>query len=263
MVVDDNPTKGRLLLDQCRLWNVEACVFEKPAEARDVLQADPTKWDLVLVDYEMPGMNGLAFAKSLAGLVIPPLVLLGSAFDMPSSVDRNLFADVLHEPVRPDVFRGLLKKWLSGSREKRPPRPAPAAGRRSKIRILVAEDNATNRKVVRSMLGVLGHSAVVVENGRQAVAAAGAESFHLILLDVQMPEVDGLEAARQIRAFPPGEVGRPWIVALTANAFKEDREACLAAGMDDYLAKPVKLDDLRRLLKTVSQTLSPETSEKR
>jgi CheY-like chemotaxis protein len=118
------------------------------------------------------------------------------------------------------------------------------------LKILVAEDNATNQKVILGMLQQLGHSATLAQNGALAVEEARKDSFDLILLDIQMPVMDGLEAARLIRTGTTGVA--PYIVALTANAFKEDREECLRAGMNDYLPKPIQFTLLKDLLKRVA-----------
>jgi CheY-like chemotaxis protein len=113
------------------------------------------------------------------------------------------------------------------------------------LRILIAEDNLINQQLIKQILGNLGYQPDTVENGRLAAAAAGEEEYDLILMDVQMPEMDGLEATRRIRQ---ESLRQPVIIALTANAMQGDREECLQAGMDDYISKPVRLDELMRLL---------------
>jgi len=114
------------------------------------------------------------------------------------------------------------------------------------LRILVAEDNAINQQLIRQILGNLGYCPDCVENGELAVEAAGSKDYDLVLMDVQMPEMDGLEATRSIRLYPGRQ---PVIIALTANAMLGDKEECILAGMDDYISKPVRLDELMRLLK--------------
>jgi CheY-like chemotaxis protein len=120
-------------------------------------------------------------------------------------------------------------------------------------RILLAEDNPVNRKVALGMLARLGYAATVAVHGLAAVEACRTAPFDLVLMDVQMPELDGLAATRRIRALPGP---RPLIVAMTANALEGDRAACLAAGMDDYLAKPIRLEDLQRAVATACQHLA-------
>ena len=123
--------------------------------------------------------------------------------------------------------------------------PELAENQSTLLRILVAEDNPVNQKVVEMMLRKLGLSAQIVNNGREAVVAVQQNEFDLIFLDVQMAVLDGIGAAREIRRLYEGKVRRPELVAVTANAFKEDSEACLAAGMDSYMAKPVTLERLK------------------
>lgn len=123
-----------------------------------------------------------------------------------------------------------------------------ADGERADLRILVAEDNPVNQKVIEMMLRKLGLSARIVSNGREAVAAVRQSEFDLVFLDVQMAVLDGLGAAREIRKLYEGKTRRPELIAVTANAFKEDAEACMAAGMDAYMAKPVTLERLRGIL---------------
>jgi CheY-like chemotaxis protein len=124
-----------------------------------------------------------------------------------------------------------------------PATPAPH------LSILLAEDDLINQKVAQGMLALLGHRADVAVNGREVLEAMEKRRYDVVLLDVQMPELDGLETARRIRRRWPGAEGRPWLIAMTANAVKGDREACLAAGMDDYLAKPVEPASLGAALK--------------
>src|SRR4029077_8274385 len=120
----------------------------------------------------------------------------------------------------------------------------------STLRILLAEDNAVNQKVALLLLGRLGYRADVAWNGREALEALERQTYDVVLMDVQMPELDGLDATRRIcERWPAGR--RPRIVAMTANAMEEDREACFAAGMDDYVAKPIRPDDLARALQDV------------
>jgi CheY-like chemotaxis protein len=130
-------------------------------------------------------------------------------------------------------------------------------GDRHPLRILLAEDNAVNQKLAIKVLERMGYSADVAGDGQQAIAALERQPYDLVLMDVQMPHLDGLEATRRIRQ--RWTDGRPWIVAMTANAMAEDREACLAAGMDGYLAKPIRVDELAAELARVPTSTAPVT----
>lgn len=128
-----------------------------------------------------------------------------------------------------------------------------AAGVTRAERVLLTEDNAVNQKVAFLMLSKLGYRADVAGDGREVLAAVRRQPYDVILMDVQMPEMDGLEASRQLNLLHPERSARPWIIALTANAMQGDREACLAAGMDDYVSKPIKTEELAAALARVSK----------
>jgi CheY-like chemotaxis protein len=128
------------------------------------------------------------------------------------------------------------------------PVPPPTGGDRRLDRLLLAEDNLVNQRVALLMLSKLGYRADVAANGREVVEAADRQPYDVILMDVQMPEVDGLEATRQLHQKWPNRADRPWVIAITANAMQGDRERCLEAGMDDYISKPIKLEELATAL---------------
>jgi CheY-like chemotaxis protein len=158
------------------------------------------------------------------------------------------------KPVKPTELYAMMNHVLAHGALGAPPQRAKLASpfdhdfaRRHPLKILVAEDNAVNRKVLLTMLERLGYHADAVTNGREVLERLSRWPFELILMDIQMPEMDGLEATRQFRAVAPGNTP-PYILALTANARKEDYNACLEAGMQDYLSKPVRIDDLMAAL---------------
>jgi CheY-like chemotaxis protein len=159
---------------------------------------------------------------------------------------RDLFAAGLTKPAKPaqlfDTFARLFQAGSSGGSA--PPQPAPTKVPTRSERLLIAEDNAVNQKVALRMLSKLGYRADIAANGLEVLDAVRRQPYDVILMDVQMPEMDGLEASRQLRAMFPARSARPWIIALTANAMQGDRELCVAAGMDSYMSKPFKTEDL-------------------
>ena len=260
LIVDDNRTNRRILQLQVEKWGLWARETESPAQALEwVQQGDP--YDLALVDYQMPGMDGIALAKAIRQVPTArslALVLLSSIGQtLPVESDEAGFAAVLSKPVRLSTLQDRLCEIL-GRRPgvmPPPPDPAPEPSARDPLRILVAEDNPANQQVALRLLERLGHHAELAASGREVLERLSRSAYDVILMDVQMPEMDGLETTRAICArWPAGE--RPRIIAMTAEAMEGDREACLAAGMDDYVVKPVRLDRLGRALAQCRQVTS-------
>jgi CheY-like chemotaxis protein len=204
---------------------------------------------VAVLDMHMPQMDGVtlgAALRNLPGAGHPPLVLLTSLGWRPSGLDRS-FSAVLTKPAKRAVLHETVIRVLSGEQAAEE-RPEPeAAGTEASLRVLLAEDNLVNQRVAKLMLDLLGHQVTTVSDGFAAVTAATSQEYDIILMDVQMPDVDGLEATRRIRSrLPRDQV--PYIVAMTANAMPEDRQACIDAGMHDYLSKPVRLNELKAVL---------------
>jgi signal transduction histidine kinase/DNA-binding response OmpR family regulator len=261
LIVDDNRTNRRILQLQVEKWGLHARETESPAQALEwIRQGDP--YDLALLDYQMPGMDGISLAKAirrLPGSRSPALILLSSIGQaLPVEPGEAGFSAVLSKPVRLSVLQDRLCEILGGPvgavlPAAGPPRdeaaPAP-------LRILVAEDNPANQQVALRLLERLGHHADLAASGSEVLARLAGTAYDVILMDVQMPEMDGLEATRAICArWPAGE--RPRIIAMTAEAMEGDRQACLAAGMDDYVVKPVRLDRLGRALAQCRRLTGP------
>ena len=247
LIVDDHPANRRLLVLQAERWHMLPQAVAGAAEALAWIDGGAPV-DLALLDFEMPEMNGIALAHTLrARRPDLPLVLLTSQVVPPDSTDdagRPLFAFSLYKPIKlAQLGRRLARLW--GLAAAPVAAPATAAGAKA-LHVLLAEDNAINQRVAVRMLERLGYRADVVGNGLEALAALERQSYDVVLLDVQMPEMDGLSAARAIRARWPDRPVR--LIAMTANALEGDRDACLAAGMDDYLAKPVRLETLDEAL---------------
>ena len=245
LIVDDNDTNRRILRAQVEAWGMEADETASPLAALELIRTDGSSYDLVLLDYQMPEMDGLELVREIGqlGLERPiPMVMLTSVGLM--SRELTSLAGSLTKPAKPSALHDVIVSIFAG-------RPAVVRSKatrtamdgemavRTPLKILVAEDNAVNQKLVLRLLERLGYSADLVENGLEAVAAVDGREYDLVLMDLQMPELDGLEATRRILERHP-DGAAPRIAALTANAMAEDRAMCIAAGMHDYLSKPIR-----------------------
>jgi len=200
----------------------------------------------------MPEMDGLALARGIREHRTPtalPLLLFTSLGRREAGAEDVAFAAHLMKPIKPSQLFDALAGTLAGQPTRVERRVAarveadPALAARHPLRILLAEDNAVNQKLALRLLQQMGYRADVAGNGLEAIAAVERQPYDVVLMDVQMPEMDGLEATREItRRWPAG--ARPRVVAMTANAMHGDRELCLAAGMDDYLSKPIRVEEL-------------------
>jgi len=252
LVVDDNATNRRVLALQTARWGMlpQDCASAEQALA---WMAAGGVCDLALLDMHMPGMDGVTLARLLRKTRPQlPLVLFSSLGRKEAGVEEGVFAAYLHKPLRQSQLFDTLMNLLgerSAARVLAPVGPSQHAGlaERHPLRILLAEDNAVNQKLALRLLSQMGYRADLASNGLEAVESVERQPYDLVLMDVQMPEMDGLEASRRITArWPAG--ARPRIVAMTANAMQGDREDCLAAGMDDYLAKPIRVEALVQAL---------------
>ena len=219
--------------------------------------ADARPYDAIILDLQLPDTDGMALAAEIRRPVsgrFPPLLLLSSA-RLRSDDTRPAEAGVsgyIHKPIRPAQLLEALCRAMSIQlqREKKAPvAPVldPDLARRLPMRLLLADDNPINQKVGLSVLHKLGYRADIANNGLEVLKALEQKVYDLLFLDVQMPEMDGLEAARKIcERWSPER--RPAIIAMTGNALMGDREKCLAAGMDDYISKPVRISELQAAL---------------
>jgi CheY-like chemotaxis protein/HPt (histidine-containing phosphotransfer) domain-containing protein len=217
-----------------------------------IVQGDP--FDVALLDYQMPEMDGIALAREIRavrGAHAPVLILLSSTGQSLASAHADAgFAAGLSKPLRLSHLRDRLLETVGDQTYTSAgagPSVARDVGSPVPLRILLAEDNAINQKVALRLLERLGYGADVVGDGRQALARLDHAAYDVILMDVQMPEMDGLEASRAICARWAARE-RPRVIAMTAEAMQGDRDKCLAAGMDDYIVKPVTLESLAAAL---------------
>jgi CheY-like chemotaxis protein len=264
LIVDDNPTNCRILSLQATKWGMNPRTALTGEQALSWLRAGE-RFDLAILDMQMPGLDGLMLAGEIRKLPTAarlPMILLtsmGVRPDNPAFVQAG-FATSLTKPIKPTQLFESLVRVISGLRTA--PKPALAANNkldpklasRLPLRVLLCDDNLINQKVATRLLTQMGYAPKVAGNGLEALKAIDSEPFDLIFMDVMMPEMDGLEATRQIRARQQNRAEHPnyksplIIVAMTASAMPGDREKCLEAGMDDYLSKPVRPEDVRALV---------------
>jgi CheY-like chemotaxis protein len=257
LIVDDHAASRQSLQRQTEAWGLMASTAASGGEAMaSIVQGQP--FDVVILDMQIPDTGGIALANAIhttLGRAAPPMIALSSLTGR-SLEHAEIFAASLTKPVKARrLYDALVEALAPGSTLAQAPVPGPAGARmgdRHPLRILVAEDNVVNQRVTLAMLKRLGYHADLATNGLEAVDAVRRVPYDVVFMDLQMPELDGMGAARQIiEAFPTGP--RPRIVALTANAFDEDRDACLAAGMDDFLSKPMEQDKLEAALTRVDR----------
>ncbi len=268
LIVDDNATNRLILSRQVESWHMLPQALASPVEALQWLRERST-FDVALLDMQMPDMDGLSLAQEIRALPVPvataPLILLTSLGRREVKAEAAEFAAFLTKPLKPSALFNALVAIFSGQPTRILARQADAApqfdpqmGQRHPLRILLAEDNATNQKLALRILARLGYQADVVSNGLEALEALLRQPYDVVLMDVQMPELDGLETTRRLRT-ELAQPRQPQVIAMTANAMQGDRELCLAAGMDDYVSKPIRVDELVRALAASSPlAASPE-----
>ncbi len=261
LVIEDNDTNQKLVAYRARLWGMETVPARTSVEALELIQRQPA-FDAVLLDLQLPGQNGLGFAEQLRQALrtdaIP--VLLFSWWGVHSQdggLSQATSVFLVHKPIRPAQLLDTLCRALSVNLQpdKKPPASSSLDSNlalRLPLNLLLADDNPINQKVGRTVLKKLGYDADVAPNGIEVMKALEKKSYDVLFLDVQMPEMDGLEVARRICQRWPGN-DRPCIIAMTGNALMGDREKCLAAGMDDYIAKPIRVADLQAALERWGQ----------
>jgi PAS domain S-box-containing protein len=254
LVVDDNATNREVVTRHARSWGMIPCDTESPREALEWIRGGEPL-DIAVLDMQMPEMDGFALAREIRryrdadALPLVMLTSLGRRADDRDPSDE--FAVFLTKPIKSsqlyNAVAAVVGAQAPGGRAAPEPEQDVDRPQRRLLRILVAEDNALNQRLALLLLEKLGCSADVAANGLEAVEALERRPYDVILMDVEMPEMDGREAARYIRRTSASHE-RPRIIAMTASAMPGDREACLAAGMDDYLTKPIQLDELRQAL---------------
>ncbi len=269
LIVDDNVTNCEIIAQQAASWQMRPVMAFSASQALTLIQqAGP--FDLIILDEQIAEMPGVALAREIRTLpqaADRPLILLTPLGWQPGEDDRALFADFIAKPVKVSQIYNALLTAVGATHRLRPQRRREALqahklldhnmALRLPLRILLAEDNQVNQKLAVLLLMRLGYAVDLAENGQEVLDAMQQHTYDVILMDVQMPEMDGLEATRRLRAtLPPNR--QPHIIAMTANAMQGDRELCINAGMDDYISKPVEVTALVAALEH-TQTYAPGT----
>ncbi len=257
LIVDDNATNRRMLVLQTRAWGMVPVEAASGAEALECFDREAS-FDVALLDYLMAEMDGVELAAELCRRQPSlPLIMISSVGrpDVPGPLATS-FAAFLSKPVKQSqLYNALVGLWAQ--HEALPFGPAMESefdetlGQRLPLRILLAEDNTTNQQLAQRFLRRMGYESDIAANGLEALAAVRRQAYDVVLMDVQMPEMDGLEATRHIRE-EHGTNG-PHIIAMTANAMQGDRERCLMAGTDDYVTKPIRIGELQAALATAGR----------
>ncbi len=269
-------TFNRLLFArETRLWGMDAVVVASGADALELLHLGE-QFDLIVLDMHMPDMDGLMLAdeirkyqtvrsdeRGMIALSMPQLpILMYTSIVLKSEAMRKAKGNItafLTKPIKPLVLRDMLIQLCEGSKDE----PATMVlssqdsvlAQQHPLRILLAEDNLVNQKVVLGMLEKLGYRADVVGNGREALQAVVRQPYDVVLMDMMMPEMDGMQAIRHMREIFPAS-HHPWIIAMTGQALPGDRERLLENGMDDYVSKPVRVEELMCALRNVGKQTS-------
>jgi len=269
LIVDDNRTNRIILSERLRAWELFPRAAETPGEALDLLRGGEN-FDVIVVDYKMPEMNGFEFtaaARDLLGDNAPPMILFSSASPMEErfreGASKMNYTATLSKPAKSGQLLGALVKAVAPDASV----TAPDEGAKEEIleleddlKILLVDDNAINQKVGQKILKRLGFEPVVVSSGAQAIESCQSMDFHIVLMDIEMPDMDGIAATNRIREVIP-EDRIPFIVALTANAMNSERENYLRSGMDDYLSKPIDIDALTKSINSAKKLRKKRATE--
>jgi CheY-like chemotaxis protein len=245
LLVEDNPTLRNAIHQELLHWKLIPILAESGVQALEILEERPNI-DLVLAEMQMPRMDGMKLSKFIRELYPAlPIILISTANNEAAKQHAELLSSVVNKPVRYDILgqhilSGLIHKDDLAAEQVRQKMSIDFAAK-FPLRILIAEDNLLNQKMAVKVLNKLGYKPDTALNGKEVLEEVSKVNYDLVLMDVQMPEMDGLEATRMIRLCLSAQ---PIIIAMTANAMQGDREECINAGMDDYISKPVNIEEL-------------------
>lgn len=250
LLVDDNATFGAVLKKQFEQWYLLPTVVSSAKEALDVLNRNQ-RFDLIITDLEMPDMDGIEFASTLRKYSInTSIILLNTTGDEQYNSKASLFNVILNKPLKQHLLYKYIAQELNKTnmvydvRESRPKLNSELA-KHCPLQILIVEDNKTNQEVAIKVLKKLGYEPELASSGEEALEMVNDGRYDLIFMDVQMPGKDGMETTRMIRLCLNTQ---PVIIAMTANAIQGDRQKCLQSGMDDYISKPFKIEELTKMI---------------
>ncbi|MDJ0733149.1 MAG: response regulator [Nostocaceae cyanobacterium] len=259
LIVDDNATNRKIINLQTQLWGMSSCAVSSGKEGLELI-AKGVNFDIAIIDMQMPDIDGLTLARKIRQYPDYhnlPLVMLTSLCKQditPQATDIN-FAAILNKPLQNHQLHRVLAQIFGAKIIKVSPSSVKTAINQSQtqnssiqnLRILLAEDNVVNQKLAILTLKKMGHAADIASNGLEVIEALHRQPYDMVLMDVQMPEMDGLTATQEICKYWSSS-SRPRIIAMTANAMQEDKEKCLQAGMDDYISKPIRVEELKQAL---------------
>ena len=267
LIVDDNKTNRRILKVQTSSWGMDPISTESPFTALELIKSDEN-FDIAILDYHMPLMDGITLAKEIRktkkGINLP-LIMLTSLGKREDKEDQDLvrFSAYLTKPIKQAQLHQVLLKSLSGKKqvlhekEFKQMRVDQKLSEKYPLRILLAEDNAVNQRVALRILERMGYRADLAGNGKEAVESARTIHYDVVFMDILMPEMDGYEATKiMVEEF--SENTRPRIIAMTANAMQGDKEKCLEAGMDDYISKPIRVEELQAKIERWGSIINEE-----
>jgi len=250
LIVDSNLSAANILKNQLEQWKLLQVIATTGKQALEILSQ--VSFGLVITEIDVPEMNGIELAQTIRRQYPKiPVLLLNAMNDERHKEHGELFGAIINKPVKQHLlFDNILAQLRHSNKGSEAEQAATKKlsenfSRKYPLRILIAEDNPVNQKWTTKILSKMGYKSDIAENGKIVLEMVGHEAYDLILMDVQMPEMDGLEATRMIRLFLDKQ---PVVIAMTANVMHGDRQACMQAGMDDYISKPVELGELVNML---------------
>jgi len=252
LIIDDNASVRDMLRNRFEAWNMTVSEAGSGKQALEILSVKPD-FDLIITDLQMPEMDGITLTQTIKkSYPRAPVMLLNSTGDEDYKKHAELFNSVINKPIRRHILKEQVISLIRQNGEvtaisdhSNKQKLSVDFAKQYPLSILVAEDNLMNQKIVGKILNKLGYQPKMTNNGKEVLEEVSNKYYDVILMDVQMPEMDGLEATRMIRVCLSNQ---PVIIAMTANTLQGDREICLSSGMDDYIAKPVNLEELVNLL---------------